>query len=210
MGNPLPSKEQNLFRQVVKHYETKQYKKGLKAAEQILKRFSDHGETLAMKGLILNCQDKKEEAYEFTKRGLKHDVKSHVCWHVYGLLHRSDRNYEEAIKCYKQALRIDKENPQILRDLALLQIQMRDHAGYLETRQQLLILKPANKTNWVSLAIAHHLAGNFGVAGRVLQSYEGMQEEDVPAQESLEMSEVLLYRSMILEEGGQCQEALEY
>jgi tetratricopeptide (TPR) repeat protein len=38
------------------------------------------------------------------------------------LLHRSDRNYEEAIKCYKQALRIDKENPQIFRDLALLQV----------------------------------------------------------------------------------------
>lgn len=37
-----------------------------------------------MKGLILNCQEKKDEAYEFTKRGLRHDVKSHVCWHVYG------------------------------------------------------------------------------------------------------------------------------
>lgn len=37
-----------------------------------------------MKGLILNCQDKKEEAYEFTKKGLTADVKSHVCWHVYG------------------------------------------------------------------------------------------------------------------------------
>jgi N-alpha-acetyltransferase 15/16, NatA auxiliary subunit len=51
---------------------------------QILKRFPEHGEALSMKGLILNCQDKKEEAYDFAKRGLKHDVKSHVCWHVYG------------------------------------------------------------------------------------------------------------------------------
>ena len=38
------------------------------------------------------------------------------------LLHRSDRNYDEAIKCYKQALRIDKDNLTILKDLAQLQV----------------------------------------------------------------------------------------
>ena len=45
----LPSKEQGLFRQVVKYYETKQYKKAVKSAEQVLKKFPDHGETLSMK-----------------------------------------------------------------------------------------------------------------------------------------------------------------
>lgn len=48
-GQPLPAKETALFRQVVKLYETKQYKKAIKAADQILKKFPDHGETLAMK-----------------------------------------------------------------------------------------------------------------------------------------------------------------
>jgi tetratricopeptide (TPR) repeat protein len=38
------------------------------------------------------------------------------------LLYRSDRNYREAIKCYQNALRLDKENSQILRDLSLLQV----------------------------------------------------------------------------------------
>lgn len=84
-GNqPLPSKEANLLRQVVKFYESKQYKKGLKSADQILKKFPAHGETLAMKGLTLNCLDKKDDAYEYVRRGLQSDVKSHVCWHVYG------------------------------------------------------------------------------------------------------------------------------
>lgn len=80
----LPSKEANLFRQVVRFYETKQYKKGIKAADQILKKLPEHGETLAMKGLILNCLEKKEEAYEHVRKGLKADLRSHVCWHVYG------------------------------------------------------------------------------------------------------------------------------
>lgn len=46
---PLPNKESGLFRQVVKFYESKQYKKAIKAADQILKKFPEHGETLAMK-----------------------------------------------------------------------------------------------------------------------------------------------------------------
>jgi hypothetical protein len=53
-GRPLPKKEADLFKNVVKFYESKQYKKGLKNAETILKRFPNHGETLCMKGLIVN------------------------------------------------------------------------------------------------------------------------------------------------------------
>ena len=51
---------------------------------------------------------------------------SHVCWHVYGLLHRSERNYAEAIKSYLNALKWEPENLQILKDLAALQIQIRE------------------------------------------------------------------------------------
>lgn len=58
-SQPLPSKETALFRQVVKLYETKQYKKAIKAADQILKRFPDHGETLAMK--VGSCDHTKAQ-----------------------------------------------------------------------------------------------------------------------------------------------------
>ena len=54
---------------------------------------------------------------------LQNDLSSHVCWHVYGLLYRSDREYRDAIKCYLNALRFDPQNQQILRDLSLLQVR---------------------------------------------------------------------------------------
>ena len=145
----LPSKEAGLFRAVVRGYETKQYKKALKTAEQVLRKSPQHGETLSMKGLIYFNTERTSEAYDLARQGLRCNVRSHVCWHVYGygragsagsslgpiqlaallltllpcrLLHRSDRNYDEAIKCYKQALRIDKDNVNILKDLAQLQV----------------------------------------------------------------------------------------
>jgi tetratricopeptide (TPR) repeat protein len=85
----LPAKEAGLFRQIVKFYELKQYKKAVKTADQVLKKFSNHGETLSMKGLALSSMDKKEEAYDLARKGLKADLRSHVCWHVYGCGGRS-------------------------------------------------------------------------------------------------------------------------
>ena len=73
-----------------------------------------------MKGLILNCMDRKEEGYELVRRGLRNNLRSHVCWHVFGLMHRSDRNYPEAIKSYLNALRIDKVRPRSLPAAAVL------------------------------------------------------------------------------------------
>jgi len=63
-----------------------------------------------MKGLFLSALEKKEEAFEFVRQGLKMNIMSHICWHVYGLLWRSEKNYEEAVKCYRHALKYDKVN----------------------------------------------------------------------------------------------------
>ncbi|KAG0503189.1 hypothetical protein HPP92_003261 [Vanilla planifolia] len=210
MGSSLPPKEANLFKVIVKSYETKQYKKGLKAADAILKKFPEHGETLSMKGLTLNCMDRKSEAYELVRRGLKNDLKSHVCWHVYGLLYRSDREYREAIKCYRNALKIDPDNIEILRDLSLLQAQMRDLDGFVETRQQLLTLKPNHRTNWIGFAVAHHLNSNSSKAVDILDAYEGTLEDDYPSEnERCEHGEMLLYKVSLLEESGLLDRALE-
>lgn len=43
-----------------------------------------------MKGLCYNFMDRKEEAVELVKLGLRYDMRSHVCWHVFGLLHRAN------------------------------------------------------------------------------------------------------------------------
>ncbi|PNY10712.1 N-alpha-acetyltransferase 15 NatA auxiliary subunit-like protein [Trifolium pratense] len=139
--------------------------------------------------------DRKSEAYELVRQGLKNDLKSHVCWHVFGLLYRSDREYREAIKCYRNALRIDPDNIEILRDLSLLQAQMRDLSGFVETRQQLLTLKPNHRMNWIGFSVAHHLNSNGSKAVEILEAYEGTLEKDHPPDnERCEHGEMILYK----------------
>ncbi|XP_073899412.1 N-alpha-acetyltransferase 16, NatA auxiliary subunit isoform X2 [Castor canadensis] len=195
----LPPKESNLFKRILKCYEQKQYKNGLKFCKMILSnpKFAEHGETLAMKGLTLNCLGKKEEAYEFVRKGLRNDVKSHVCWHVYGLLQRSDKKYDEAIKCYRNALKLDKDNLQILRDLSLLQIQMRDLEGYRETRYQLLQLRPTQRASWIGYAIAYHLLKDYDMALKLLEEFRQTQQESL---EHIETYEKQICDKLLVEE----------
>ena len=63
----------------------------------------------------------KEAFLLFDKDGcdLQNNLKSHVCWHIYGLLQRPDKKYDEAIKCYCNTLKWEPENIQILRNLSL-------------------------------------------------------------------------------------------
>ncbi|XP_005458904.1 N-alpha-acetyltransferase 15, NatA auxiliary subunit isoform X2 [Oreochromis niloticus] len=207
----LPPKENALFKRILRCYEHKQYRNGLKFCKQILSnpKFSEHGETLAMKGLTLNCLGKKEEAYELVRRGLRNDLKSHVCWHVYGLLQRSDKKYDEAIKCYRNALKWDKDNLQILRDLSLLQIQMRDLEGYRETRYQLLQLRPAQRASWIGYAVAYHLLEDFEMAAKIVEEFRKTQQTS-PDKVDYEYSELLLYQNQVLREAGLHKEALDH
>uniref|UniRef100_A0A158P9G8 N-alpha-acetyltransferase 16, NatA auxiliary subunit n=1 Tax=Angiostrongylus cantonensis TaxID=6313 RepID=A0A158P9G8_ANGCA len=221
-SQPLPSKELGLFKKIIKSYEQKKYRFGLKYAKTILSNpnFSEHGETLAMKGLILNCMGKQQEAQECVKRGLMvsplqgADLKSYVCWHVYGLVQRSDKKYDEAIKAYKRALFLDKDNMQILRDLSLLQIQMRDFEGYKESRYHLLRLRPTQRVSWIGYATAYHLLKDYEKALNILAEF--LQNNKVvaicealqPSSYDFEHSELVLYQNMILCEAGQLEEAL--
>lgn len=162
-----------------------------------------------MKALILNSQNQGEEAFNLGKLALKNDMKSHVCWHVYGLLWRSVKNYEEAVKAYKFALRIEPDSQNILRDLAHLQCQIRDFEGYIDSRRKILNARPQLRQNWTGLAIAYHLSGNYKEAEHILKTYEETLKQP-PPKTDLEHSEAVLYKNTIIADSGDTERALAH
>ncbi|TAQ88550.1 hypothetical protein B7494_g3166 [Chlorociboria aeruginascens] len=209
MPQPLSAKESSLFRTVIRNYEDKQYKKGIKAADQILRKNPKHGDTLAMKALIMNSQGKTDEAFALAKVALQSDMKSHICWHVYGLLYRAVKNFEEAIKAYKFALKLEPESTQIQRDLALLQVQMRDYQGYLASRKAMLTSRSQVRQNWTALAVALHLNGELAEAEGVLTTYEETLKNP-PSKMDFENSESVMYKNSLIAEQGDIQRALDH
>lgn len=182
---------------------------GVKAAEQVLRKNPNHADTQAMKALIISNQGQQKEAFALAKVALNNNMKSHVCWHVYGLLYRAEKNFDESIKAYKFALRLDPESAPIQRDLAHLQIQMRDHQGYIQSRRNMLQQKPGFRQNWTALAVAHHLAGNMDDAENVLTTYEDTLKQK-PTKADMEHWEAVLYKNYIIAETGDYEKALEH
>ena len=185
------------------------YLTGLKTADQVLKKNPNHADTQAMKALILHSQGHTQEAFDLAKLALKNNMKSHVTWHVYGLLWRGEKNYEEALKAYRFALRMEPESQPIQRDLAHLQIQMRDYEGYIESRKTMLQQKSSIRQNWTALAIAHHLNGSYSEAENVLTLYEDTIKTKTPRTD-LEHWEAVLYKNTIIAESGDLQKALDH
>ena len=157
----------------------------------------------------MSNQGEQQEAFALAKEALKNDMKSHICWHVYGLLYRAEKNYEEAIKAYRFALRIEPDSQPIQRDLALLQMQMRDYQGYIQSRSTMLQARPGFRQNWTALAIAHHLSGDLEEAEKVLTTYEETLKTPPPLSD-MEHSEATLYKNMIIAESGNIEKALEH
>ena len=182
---------------------------GLKAADQILRKHPDHGDTQAMKALIINSQGNTEEAFALAKIALKNDMKSHICWHVYGLLYRSVKNFEESIKAYRFALKLEPASSQIQRDLALLQMQMRDYQGYIQSRRAILQARSGVRQNWTALAIAQHLGGQLVDAERTLSAWEDTIKSP-PPKSDVEHSEAVLYKNTIIAEMGETERALDH
>lgn len=208
MSGKLPKKENELFKQVIECYELKKYEKGIKLADQILKKFPTNGETQAMKGLIYNSIGRKEEAYELVKSGLRNDVRSQTAWHVYGLIYRSDSNYKEASKCYLNAIRIDENCTNainILRDLSCLQIQMREMEPFIESRRKILIAKPSIPSSWVAYAVANYFGGLYDTSFDIISKYQNACSDKG---DKYQESELVLFQNRCLEKQGKYQEAL--
>lgn len=206
--NTLPTKEKGLLQRIKIYYKRNEYKNGLKLAKQILSnpRFSAHGETLALKGLALNVMGRKEEAYEHVRKGLKNDLRSHVAWHAYGILHKSDKKYDDALKCYRNALKLDKDNMQILRDLSLLQIQIRDLEGYRDTAHQMFVLKPNQRVSWIMYAISFHFLREYKSVVEILDTLISLRQ----ISNKYKHSEVLLYKNLVIRESGEAKQALKH
>ena len=220
----LPKRERALFSDLVECYETKKYERGVGLADEIIAKHPNHGETLAMKGLIVRSMDDSEgvneEAHALIKRGIECHPRSHVCWHVLGLVHRQERNHAESAKCYANALKIDPDNALILKDLSMVYLQLRNVRAFVDLRWKILRTKPEQRTSYVALAVGLHLLGDHENAYGVIDSYEAIRasgqfdhhaawREEDPLMKRFDKSELTLFKATLKKAAGLEKEALE-
>lgn len=203
------NKEDANAREALNLYEAKQYKKALKLVDQNLKKNSAHSESLALKGCIYFQLNNKSEAESYIIKALKKGSSNYLVNHLAGIYYRNVENYPEAAKWYKAAVDNGSQNTPILRDLALLQLQIRDYKNLRDCRQRFLESQPGYRANWTAVAVAHHLNQDYDAAFSTLVKIEDIIREHLQELDRYEQSECILYKISILFESGKIALALE-
>lgn len=89
--------------------------------------------------------------------------------------------------------------------------QMRDRPGFCETRRQLLTLKPNNRNNWVTFAIANHMHSQNKTASEIIDAYmKTLEDGDSEVTANYENSEMALYKNQLIEETGDFDAAIAH
>jgi len=119
----LNKANKKLFKELVKLYDSKMYKKAFKIGDKIMNTQPNHSETLAMKALILNTVGRKKESYELINKAIMANFQSFTSWNIKGMIERTDKNFDSAKSCFVKSAEIESDNEKIYRDLLLLELQ---------------------------------------------------------------------------------------
>jgi N-alpha-acetyltransferase 15/16, NatA auxiliary subunit len=99
---------------------------------------------------------------------------------------------------------------QILRDLATLQIQLRDLEGFRDTRYRLAVLRPSQRSHWLAYAVALHLQGELPLAIRVMEECRKLAHPERAEDCDVEYGEYILYQLELLHEAGSFHDVIEH
>lgn len=203
-SDPLPAAQQHAYENMCREFDRSQYNKVVRIADSILSLFPEHGETLAMKGLTMYKLEKADEGVELIKKGISLNPRSAACWHCLGSCHVHEKKFPEALKAFKMALTIDKDDYTILRDLSSVAVHVRDWEQFFEVRQRIVALRPSVLDGWVALACAHKMLGHPKLASAVLEMMPSVSNTKTP-----EYSEIILFRVELALEQNMPRAALE-
>ncbi|ODV81632.1 N-terminal acetyltransferase A, auxiliary subunit [Suhomyces tanzawaensis NRRL Y-17324] len=203
------NKEDSNFREALKLYDAKQYKKALKLVETNLKKNANHAESLALKGCANYQLGHKDEAEPYILKAVGKGPDNYLVNHLAGIYYRSVENYPEAAKWLKAANDNGSPNKPILRDLSFMQTQIRDYKNLKDSRQQFLEHQPGYRANWTAVAIAHHLNKDYASAVSTLTKIEGIIKDHLTDADAYEQSECVLYKNSIIAEAGDYAQALK-
>ena len=148
----------------------------------------------------------RNEGLSLINKGLGFNIKSSICWRVKGLAHKSDRDYENAMKCYKKAHDYDNKNQRILTDLSSLQIQLKKFDDFKETRKKLWLLNQ-DKLNYISYFVSLYLDKQYQQCLGFLNDEETLNKFIT---DKVELNEVYLLKIKVLLKQEKYQNCLKF
>eukprot|EP01091_Cochliopodium_minus_P011745 TRINITY_DN3418_c0_g1_i1.p1 TRINITY_DN3418_c0_g1~~TRINITY_DN3418_c0_g1_i1.p1 ORF type:complete len:828 (+),score=282.26 TRINITY_DN3418_c0_g1_i1:29-2512(+) len=207
----LHKQSQKDWKAMIGFYESKAYDKAVKSADLILKRTPNQIETICIKALSLIQVDiKKKEAYDIIKLALKTNLKNPKLWRTLGQLHSYDGQFEQAVNAFKTSLRMEAKQPEVIKELAELQIYLRDYTGYNESRASMFNDNSSTMSNWMGYATSSYLAGDIDLALNIISTFIDNGLLVSKSVKPPSRNKIVCFKLRLLEESGKDQEFLTF
>ena len=105
---------------------------------------------------------------------------------------------------FAQALKIDENNQNVMRDLANIQLRLKDFPGHAESRRRMMLATPQNLQSWNSYLIGAYFTNDFALTHQVLDSIFQIvenpeQKEEDKKPKPYELCELHLFRAHLFE-----------
>ncbi|KYN98223.1 putative N-alpha-acetyltransferase 15, NatA auxiliary subunit [Plasmodium gaboni] len=209
--NKLPNKEVNNFRLMTQLIELKKHKKAYKICEQILKKYPKNGETLSVKGYLLNLMDQKnkEEAFKLIKEGIKNNLSSNFCWYLYGCLYKIYKNYDEALKCFMKSIKLNRFDFKALKEACIVLLYLKKYEQFKDLRIDMYNDSVKNIKDKAVLVFAYHLTKSYEKCYVIIKQIDNELINDNELSIN-EKHDLLVYLSEILLEGKKYKECLNF
>jgi peptide alpha-N-acetyltransferase len=124
-----------------------------------------------------------------------------TCWHIYGIIMNKEKDYDQARRCYLNALKFSENNTNVMKDLSVLQIMVRDFEGFEDTRRKILIADASQTHNWACLAIALQLTKKYADCKKTVDNMIQFHKENPKNKlKPYQMSETVLLGVRALEQ----------
>ncbi|CAA9991231.1 N-alpha-acetyltransferase 15, NatA auxiliary subunit, putative [Plasmodium knowlesi strain H] len=218
--NKLPNKEMNNFRLMTQLIELKKNKKAFKICEQILKKYPKNGETLAVKGYLLNLIDEKnkDEAFKLMKEGIVNNISSSFCWYLYGCLYKIYKNNDEALKCYLKAVKLNRYDYKALKEACVLLLYLGKYEQFKDLRINVYNDTAKGVRDKAILIFAFHLLKQYEKCSMIINQVEDQLGSGASGnQETMkgsdltpsEKHDLIIYMCEIMFEGKLYKECLD-
>jgi len=121
---------------------------------------------------------------------------------VYGMLNRSNKKFEDARKAFLNAIKQDRTNINVWRDLAILQLQLNDLEGHCESRREMMVANPKIFAHFTGFYTAAFMVKKWDLCNEIWESISDMYAQTIDSFKGNEINEMYLLRARTFYESG--------
>jgi len=176
---------------ILELYKSKKFYKAERLIKELLQEKQEVPFLYNILGIILNAQNKTEEAINCYKKGIKIDPLNNMIYNNLGTSYKSIKKFDEAEECFKKSIKIKHDVSQTHNNLGNLYLSINKYNDAINSYKNAIKIDKNFFMAYYNLGIAYKSLGKFGESKKYLLGSIKLNNNFYPAHRNL--SQIIKY-----------------